>query len=456
MGWLAKLRKIDREYGGLILLGLIQEFSLILFLLITGLKRGSSLLEIIFWVPFAVYIFTIWKVIRERPDGISSWKKIAVVILFFSFLFHITLLLSTQPLSDDLYRYLWDGKVLSHGINPYAHNAFSYDLMSLRDANWSNIQNKDAHSIYPPLAQLFFALAYGVRGDLLGFKLMAVGFSLASVGLIMMILKELGVDIRRAVIYGWSPLVAMEFANSAHIDSMAIFWVLCSIYAWLNQRNVISAALMAFAVAGKVYPLLFAGLFAPDWGKKGTLVFGVSLLGMYIPFIATGVPVFGGMQYFIQYGYFNGSIFPILLSGLAGVLGIFNALVVSKIGVLLLFSGAGLFLFAKVFKDRTDKRMILKSSYWLTGLFLLISPTVHPWYLTWILPFLCFFPSAAWIYLSGAVVLARTVYIDFEASGLWKENGWIRLCEYLPFYALLVFESFKKRKLQAQGALARV
>jgi len=87
--------------------------------------------------------------------------------------------------------------------------------------------------------------------------------------------------------------------------------------------------------------------------------------------------------------------------------------------------------------------LLLKYSFWLTGAFLVLSPTVHPWYLTWVLPFLCLFISAGWILLTGTAILARTIYIGYEAAGTWQELWWVRLVEYGPPYLLMLYGIFR-------------
>ena len=78
------------------------------------------------------------------------------------------------------------------------------------------------------------------------------------------------------------------------------------------------------------------------------------------------------------------------------------------------------------------------------GGFLLISPTVHPWYLIWIIPFLCFFRSLGWILLTGTIIFARSIYINYEATGSWEETWWAAYCVYVPFYIIIFYNSIKR------------
>jgi len=435
----------SRNSGELIVFGILLESSLLIFLIVTGLERGSYLLEIFFWLPFAVYLFTIWKISKKasKIEEATALKQISVIILLFAIIFHATLLFSTSPLSNDIYSYYWDGKVLSNGLNPYAYSPDAGQLSSLRDSNWGNIMNKHVSTMYPPLSQGVFAAAYSIFPSTFTLRLCSVSFNLLSIWVLILILKKLRLDVRYSVIYAWSPLAVIEFANSGHIDSLAILLVLLSFLLLIKKRMVLSSATMALAVLAKVYPLLFAILFLRRWGKKGALVFAGVIAAFYLPFLTAGAAGFQGFSCFVRWGLFNGSLFPLLQAGLGTTMGRHESLLVSKVIMLLVFVcllTCLAYRYSRSLQQEENDLLLWKYSFWLTGAFLLLSPIVHPWYLIWVLPFLCFFRSAGWILLTGTVILARSVYIGFEATGVWKEIWWIRLCEYAPFYMLMFYE----------------
>ena len=443
-----RIGDLTRNNGELIVFGILLESSLLIFLTVTGLERGSYLLEILFWLPFAVYLFTIWKISKkaskiEEATAPKQISQISVIILLFAIIFHATLLFSTSPLSNDIYSYYWDGKVLSNGLNPYAYSPDAGQLSSLRDSNWGNIMNKHVSTMYPPLSQGVFAAAYSIFPSTFTLRLCSVSFNLLSIWVLILILKKLCLDVRYSVIYAWAPLAVIEFANSGHIDSLAILLVLLSFLLLIKKRMVLSSAAMALAVLAKVYPLLFALLFLRRWGKKGALVFAGVIAVFYLPFLTAGAAGFQGFSCFVRWGLFNGSLFPLLQAGLGTTMGRHESLLVSKVIVSLVFVCLLTYLtyrYSRSLQQEENGLLLWKYSFWLTGAFLLLSPIVHPWYLIWVLPFLCFFRSAGWILLTGTIILARSVYIGFEATGVWKEIWWIRLCEYAPFYMLMFYE----------------
>jgi len=440
-----RLGDLARNNRELVVFGILLESSLLIFLTVTGLERGSYLLEIFFWLPFTVYLLTIWRIPKRisKTEKAIAFGQISAVILLFAIIFHATLLFSSSPLSNDIYRYYWDGKVINSGLNPYAYSPDADQLSSLRDSNWENIMNKDVSTMYPPLSQGVFAAAYSIFPSTFTLRLCSVSFNLLSIWVLILILKKLRLDVRYSVIYAWSPLAVIEFANSGHIDSLAVLLVLLSFLLLLWEKKVLSSAALALAVLAKVYPLLFIGLFLLRWGKKGALIFAGVIAMFYLPFLRAGAAVFQGFSYFVRWGLFNGSLFPLLLAGLGTIMGKGESLLVSKTLVLLVFVCLLTYLtyrYSRSLQQEESDMLLWKYSFWLTGAFLLLSPIVHPWYLIWVLPFLCFFRSAGWILLTGTVILARSVYIGYEATGVWKEIWWVRLCEYAPFYMLMFYE----------------
>jgi len=369
------------------------------------------------------------------------------VIFIFAIIFNVTLLLSPVPLSNDIYIYIWDGKVINNGINPYAYTPNSYQLSHLRDLNWEKILNKNVYSIYPPLSHLIFAIAYFLSPSIFTLKLFSVLFNLTSIGVLTLIMKKLRLDTRYSVIYAWSPLVIIEFANSGHIDSLAVLFVLLSFLFLIHKRKVLSSIALVLGVLSKFYPLLFAPLFLLRLGKKGVLIFVGVITIVYLPFIITGETTFGGLLYFLRSGQFNGSLFPLILNGMGMVLDRNEALLISKIIIFVIFIGLLLYLtrqYLRSIKKEEKDILLWKYSFLLIGGFLLISPTVHPWYLIWIIPFLCFFRSLGWILLTGTIIFARSIYINYEATGSWEETWWAAYCVYVPFYIIIFYNSIKR------------
>jgi len=448
------IRGVPREHAQLVFLGIGLLFSLILFREVTGLERDSHLLWIVFFIPFLVYLIAIMAISNQRSseniDVRNSGKtrasqaRLLGIILIFAILFRAVFLFSTPVMSDDIYRYYWEGKMTNNGINPYEYAPDDPELIEYRDDEWEDINNKDVPASYPPLTQIIFSASYFIHPSIFFLKCVYVFFDLLTIPVIFLILRKFNMDPRLSIIYAWSPLVIMEFAHSGHNDSLAIFLTTLSFLFLQKEMKSASALSLAFGFLTKLFPMLFAPLLFRRWGWKNTLLYFAVIVAFYLPFMNAGLDLFSGTSTYADRWLFNGSIFPILVHGFEFLMSGEHALFLAKALILVTFGFALLFLLLSR-PDRTDgmvldQKRLFKQSFWLLGLYLILTPTFHPWYIIWLIPFLCVFNERSWIILSGLVVLSYTVYIEFDSHVVWQEVWWARALEYVPFYLLLVYE----------------
>ncbi|MFQ5892959.1 MAG: hypothetical protein ACE5H5_01455, partial [Nitrospinota bacterium] len=144
------------------------------------------------------------------------------VILGLAVLFRMALVASPPALSSDMYRYIWDGRVQAHGVAPWAHPPNDSALAELRDeAIYPQINRKEARTIYPPAAQAWFRLIHGLVGDsVTGTKAVVVLADLVTIGLVVVLLGQMGAPLHRVALYAWNPLVIVEVASNGHLDPL--------------------------------------------------------------------------------------------------------------------------------------------------------------------------------------------------------------------------------------------
>ena len=455
----------------LLLLGAALALGLSLLLYVTGISRTTDQLENLFFLPFGVYAVAIYWAYstRETPPASEAdkerWtarcKEVLLIIIVVAILLRLVFFFTGPSLSDDVYRYYWEGKVGANGVNPYLYSPDAQELVKYRDANWDHINNPDVSSPYPPFAQMAFTAIYMIYPStncIWVFKFMSMAFDIACVYLLFRLLQGFGVDPRLAIIYAWCPLVITDFSNSGHIDSLALMFVLLSFLALQRGDKLTSAAALSLGALTKIFPLLFAPVLFKAWGKKGTALF-VGLLGViYLPYLGAGRDLFSGISIYTDRWFFNGSIYPALVnilqrSGLAP--DHINAMGITRDVLALVFVAAlGILIYCSR-KNYNQPRELFKYAFMLTGIFLLITSTVQPWYIIWVIPFLCVFILPSWILLTGMVFLSYHIYIMFDMRNLWDEVLWIRLVEYLPFYVLLSFEVFYELGVRSVKSSAR-
>jgi hypothetical protein len=167
---------------------------------------------------------------------------------------------------------------------------------------------------------------------------------------------------------------------------------------------------------------------------------------LYLPYVGAGKGLFSTLFHFGTQYHFNDSVhFLIFCLSIGSPL-------VSKIITVAIFGAVLLYLYKKhlnthfVGQDINRNDSIIRFAFLSIGAFLILTPTLHPWYLTWIVPFLCFNKNRAWLILTGTVVFYYFMnhelfskMILYNNEWVWKEVHWLKLPEYLPFYGLLIY-----------------
>ena len=425
------LKRLSHCDGYLILAGSSIELALIIFWLRSGVWRGSSWLIPVFFLPtitFFTFIFILFKRISpDSPTAFTPW-----IILGFAALFHFTMLLTPQPLSNDLYRYTWDGHILANGINPFTYAPAADELAVFRDSNWELIFNRDIPTGYPPLTEILFAANHLLGLDQFGLRLLSVLSSLGVSATLMKILCQMGEDERKTIVYAWSPLVALEFGNSGHFDAIAILALSLAFLMHVKCKSNGTALFLALGGGVKFFPALLVPIWGRRWGWRSWSIFVLVSLLLWLPFLSGGSP-FKGLGVFASLGDFNASLSGVIQIVWGIILGPSAAQGATRLSVMVVLVVVGIILIRKTWRS-VGSKADWQFAMLLMGWSLLLSPVVHPWYICWMLAFIAVEWEVSWLVLSGSIIFARYVYLDFEAIGIWREAAWARWSVYLPFY----------------------
>jgi len=377
-----------------------------------------------------IYFIGIYLIFNKLPQ-LGHSRSLVVVIIFFAVFFRAVLIpAGPEPLSDDIYRYIWDGRVQQTGINPYLYPPSSKQLESLRDdAIYPHINRKDYPTIYPAGAQIFFRVSHALAGDrIFGFKGLMVFFDAATVLVLLALLRAYGFEEARIFIYAWNPLIIFEIGFAGHLEGLMVFLMVLAFYLNAIKKNMPAVIALAFASATKLYPaLLLPALLNRGERIKGVAVFLCSFLVLYLPFFGAGNKIKGFLPIYFKNPYesFNLGLKYLIMRLFPG----WDYLVISKIFILIL-TAAGIFFF---FKEKL-KEQHLYCSYVLAGLLIILMPAaLHPWYVIMLIPFLTFFPSGAWLMFTGTVALS---YIKYASpAGIMSDK--VLFLEYLPLFTFL-------------------
>lgn len=337
--------------------------------------------------------------------------------------FRLILLPAAPSLSDDIHRYVWEGGLQLEGINPYAHPPDDPALAAYRDDIYEGINYKELPAIYPPVMQWAFAAAVLAGGrSLIAMKVLFIAADVALILLLAALLRARGLEAGRVALYAWNPLVVVEVAGSGHNDPFAVLFLVAAVLSVTAGWRRLSMTMLGLSALGKLYPAALLPFFARRVKPAHLLLPPLIAAACYLPYASAGAELFRSAREYAARWRFNDSAFGVIektldLAGLAEPHGAARGV------VLVLCAGWMIALIVAQWRGRIG---LSRAVFLFTGMVLVTQPTLHPWYLIWMVVWLPLHPSAAWIALSG---LAPLSYLG---------EGWAVWAEYLPFYALLM------------------
>ncbi len=398
---------------------------------------------------YAVAAWSVFKYERSADRSCGSGLPVLFVVAVFTVIFRAFLLLSPATLSDDIYRNVWEGTIVASGMNPYLHAPDDPALSDMRDADvFPNINHRQYSAIYPPVTQFVLGLAMGLDPSPGCVKAVMALFDVGCAALLVLILRAYRLPLQRCVVYAWHPLPALEFAGSGHCDSIGIFFLLLCVLLLRRGFQYAGAAALALSALAKVFPVVFV----PFVLVKRPAVAAVCVLcalAAYAPFMDAGESLITSLSVYARDWYFNGSLYDVLALILGGH-------AAGRIAAAVLFALWYVVVFQKFLRPSgVHPECALPSAvFTLIAVLLVLSPVVYPWYLCWLLPFLALFPNRAWLLLSALIAVSYEVLIDYTQSGLWQERLWVRLVQYVPFYAVFVYDSLRAYRALKHGVTA--
>ncbi len=391
----------------LVLIGLAS----IAILLLAKPKVAALQIDSFLWLAGAQAILClagaalVWK---GRSAPAAFW-----IILGVGVLLRLGVVGQTPTLSDDIYRYIWDGRVQAAGIDPYRYIPADPHLAFLRDdAIYPHINRRDyAPTIYPPGTQIFFFAVTRVTETITGFKAALLCLEALTFWLIARLLVSFKLPRERVIIYAWNPLVIWEFC-SGHIDVLMTTLVLLALLARHHRRNTLTGVVLGCAALVKFLPLaLFPALYRRgDW--KMPLALGATICAAYLPYLGVGARVIGFLPaYTGEEGMGDGRFFLLLLARyVTGGLQIpAAAYLVLCFAVLSLLAGLAFLRW-----NKADGGYLFSAGIIGTTVLLFLSPQ-FPWYWMWLTPLLVFLPFRLllpFFYLSCAALLQYGKWFD--------------------------------------------
>lgn len=363
----------------------------------------------------------------------------------------LILLFAVPALSNDFFRFIWDGELITNGINPYAHKPD--DLISFGgflDEERMRVLyhgmgelSQQSYSCYPPLNQLFFvipaALSDSIAAQLIIFKIIMI---LADLGIILVakkIAEHLNVNVYKVWLFALNPFIILEFTGNIHFEGVMIFFMLCAIYLLLKNQWIFSTVFFAFAVQIKLIPLILLPLLIKKLGLRRMIGYaGISaililLLGKLFLNETFLLNMMGSVDQYFERFEFNAGIFYVIRE--IGFTAVGYDTIQTVMPVLTKIILISIILLALMRRYKTDSDLITMGMF-AFFIFYSFSTTVHPWYISLILILSVFTNYRFALIWSLLVMLSYSAYAETS----FAENKWYLMTEYIVVFAVFIYE----------------
>ncbi len=440
--------------------------------IITYLKLHKISLLLVLLSMLCYYMFSYH---LERTDFVKLLTLFAALFFFcfkmiqfekwnFKFLLaagilsRLVFLVAEPNLSQDFYRFIWDGELVQNFTNPYLNipnTLISQPYLTISNADqlYKGMGSLSAKhfSNYPPLNQLLFALAgvlggKSILGSIIGLRGIVI---LADIGIVYFgrkLLKKLNRSPHLIFWYFLNPLIIIEITGNLHFEGVMLFFFVWSMYLLSVNKWQWAAVVLACSISVKLVPLLFLPLFLKHFSFKKSIFFyaiiGITSLLLFAPFYTS--EFIHNYSKTIGLWFSNFEFNAGLYNGIKQIAIQFDAKpwelikIYGKITPVLTVLIVFLFTFTR---KNQDLQVLLSSMLWVLTLYYFLSATVHPWYIIFLVTLSIFTTYRYALLWSATVVLSYFAYSQLD----FKENLHLIGIEYIAVYGYIIYEISTQR-----------
>jgi len=445
--------------------GIISIISGVLYAVFFSLSRKQFTETFLVYSLLFLCLYAFYKVsnkafqvnyrfLSNKWSGRFFNSDVLLLILAVGVICRVSLITYTPNLSQDFFRFIWDGNQLLNGYNPYLYlpdevmrsGGSSIPNAALLHANMGELSSGH-YTNYPPLNQLFFAAAAFLGGKSVFATMlwMRVFIIIADVGLFFYGFKLLGKSPYLILLYFLNPFVIIELTGNLHFDGMVAFLLLLSVYYLLKSQQIKTALFLAYGVLLKLTPLIVLPLlFRKLKWKRASLTYlavGAIVLIGFLPFYSSDLieKYSGSVALWFGDFEFNASVFYVIRAIGYELTG-YN--VIETAGIILPMITFISVLFIALKRKNEIPEVLLSSMVFSFFIYLLLSTTVHPWYLTIPLLFSIFTRYRFMLVWSFVVFLS---YYTYSNSQFTENLGLVGL-EYTVVGAVFLWELLYVKK----------
>ncbi|NMH87276.1 mannosyltransferase [Flavivirga algicola] len=440
---------------------------------------------------YAALFFLFYKLVQLLKHNISFLTWIA-------FGFRAVFILAIPNLSQDFYRFIWDGRMILEGFNPYLYTVESFMgkgefPVAQAQELYGGMGNLNASHFtnYPPINQLCFFIAglfagKSILGSAIVMRLLIIAADFGTLYFGKKLLKKLNIPAHNIFWYILNPFIIIELTGNLHFEGVMIFFLIWSLYLLYSGKWQWAAVVLALSISVKLIPLIFLPLFF-QWFIKGYLISNepndknpnpsltildaniqdskkdsplwfrmTKLISFYAIVITTTLLLFApfySSEFVNNYAQtvglwfqnfeFNASAY--YLAREIGYLfrGYNEIAIIGKVTPIIVI----LFVLIMTFfrKNKTNIELItamllVLSFYYFTA------TTVHPWYIATLLILSIFTKYKFPVVWSFVIILSYLAYINLNKADK-SENLWVIGIEYMIVYGVFFWEIFIKKEM---------
>ena len=410
-----------------------------------------SKLLLIYTVLFGSYYFIV-----KNQKIKESWLSYLAV------LFRLLFLVAIPNLSQDFYRFVWDGRLILEGLNPYLHTPnelmeSSIGLFPQMNTLYEGMGALSAkhYSNYPPVHQMPFIIAafiskHSILGSIVVLRLILISADLGILVFGKKLLKKLNKPTRTMYWFILNPLVIIELTGNLHFEGLMLCLFIMSLYFIHSKKWHMAAVVMALSIAVKLVPVLSLPLFLNKLGwKKSVLFYSVTaavFIILFIPFFSFGLleNFSATIGLWFSNFEFNASVYYFLKGTLENINGVS---VINSMGIIVACV-VTLQTSYLLLKKKKETGQIILMILWILSGYYFISTTVHPWYIISLLLLSVFTNYKFVLVWSYTLILSYIAYNEFSV----EECNSILIIEYTPVILMLGWELYSKKFLKIKAS----
>jgi alpha-1,6-mannosyltransferase len=374
------------------------------------------------------------------------------IILGSAMFLRASLILMTPNLTDDYFRFIWDGLLFAHGYNPYLflpsqfiHS--SQAVTGITNSLYSGLNSPDYYTVYPPVCEFIFGLSARLAGgNILGNIIIIRSLILlAEFGVIFLLYRltyKLSVSPNVVAIYAFNPLVIIELTGNLHLEVVMLLFLVLAIYLLILKKQALAAISFGLAVGVKLLPLIFLPLLIKRLGwTKSTIFYAVvaaTVIALFLPFYSVDlIPnFFSSLRLYFQTFEFNASLYY-LLRWIGYQIAGYN--IIATLGTVMAIAALLIIIVIALKEKVVTWLSLFRGMLMCLTAYFILATTVHPWYITSLVLISLFTSYRYPIVWSVVIILSYAAYRTVPYS----ESLWLVAVEYVIVLSYMGYELFR-------------